>query len=295
MSIPASIAISKMRIPELEEPVTRGRVVVDRGEDAKDAPVNVLHAFVKGAVLGLILVGQIICNVITILSLVATINGLLTWIGRGFGIHHLTLQLIVRYIFYPITFFLGTYLPHLPFSSPPNPVRRLTECISSRRSALGNHARLRAPRNETHHERVRGIRKPTCADGIAGRPVKTWFYSRVICAVRVCQPRLAWDSDRSAFSARAVTHPRHCPCRPQRDDRWFYLYVTGCWHCVRVTIPSFPANICVLMCPLSLKRHARLSIVMITLHLVPYDTLQERWHIISRFYSSFFIFRHARK
>ncbi|KAH9991775.1 Na+ dependent nucleoside transporter C-terminus-domain-containing protein [Russula vinacea] len=107
MSIPASIAISKMRIPELEEPVTRGRVVVDRGEDAKDAPVNVLHAFVKGAVLGLILVGQIICNVITILSLVATINGLLTWIGRGFGIHHLTLQLIVRYIFYPITFFLG--------------------------------------------------------------------------------------------------------------------------------------------------------------------------------------------
>lgn len=35
------------------------------------------------------------------------INGLLTWIGRGFGIHHLTLQLVIRYIFYPVTFFLG--------------------------------------------------------------------------------------------------------------------------------------------------------------------------------------------
>lgn len=35
------------------------------------------------------------------------INGLLTWIGRGFGIHHLTLQLIIGYIFYPITFFLA--------------------------------------------------------------------------------------------------------------------------------------------------------------------------------------------
>jgi len=33
---------------------------------------------------------------------VATINGLLTWIGRGFGIHQLTLQLVLRYVFYPI-------------------------------------------------------------------------------------------------------------------------------------------------------------------------------------------------
>lgn len=35
------------------------------------------------------------------------INGLLTWIGKGFGIHHLTLQLGLRYLFYPVTFFLG--------------------------------------------------------------------------------------------------------------------------------------------------------------------------------------------
>ncbi|KAI0250156.1 Na+ dependent nucleoside transporter C-terminus-domain-containing protein [Lactifluus subvellereus] len=107
MSIPASIAISKLRLPELEEPVTRGRVVVDRGEQEKDAPVNALHAFAKGAVFGLVVAGQILCNVLAILSLVATINGLLTWIGRGFGIHHLTLQLVLRYVFYPITFFLG--------------------------------------------------------------------------------------------------------------------------------------------------------------------------------------------
>jgi CNT family concentrative nucleoside transporter len=108
MSIPASIAISKVRVPELEEPVTRGRVVVDRGEQAKDAPANALHAFAKGAVFGLVVAGQILCNVLTILSLVATINGLLTWIGRGFGIHHLTLQLVLRYVFYPVTFLIGT-------------------------------------------------------------------------------------------------------------------------------------------------------------------------------------------
>jgi len=79
MSIPASIAISKMRFPELDEPVTRGQVIVDRGEE-KNAPVsprtylstewmlqlsllpqtNVVHAFSNGAVFGLIVAGQIL-------------------------------------------------------------------------------------------------------------------------------------------------------------------------------------------------------------------------------------------
>ncbi|KAF8904390.1 Na+ dependent nucleoside transporter C-terminus-domain-containing protein [Gymnopilus junonius] len=107
MSIPASMSISKMRIPEMEEPVTRGRVTVDRGLDGKNAPANALHAFSQGAVFGLIVAGQILTNVLTVLSLVAMINGLLTWIGRGFGIHQLTLQLILRYVFYPVTFFVG--------------------------------------------------------------------------------------------------------------------------------------------------------------------------------------------
>ena len=108
MSIPASIAISKMRLPELEEPVTRGHVVIDRGgAEERNPPANALHAFSKGAFFGLMVAGSILCNVATILSLVAAINGLLTWIGKGFGIHALTLQLILRYVFYPITFFLG--------------------------------------------------------------------------------------------------------------------------------------------------------------------------------------------
>lgn len=61
MSIPASIAISKMRIPEVDEPVTRGRVVIDRGEQKpEDIPVNVLHAFSKGGLFGLNVAGQIL-------------------------------------------------------------------------------------------------------------------------------------------------------------------------------------------------------------------------------------------
>ena len=108
MSIPASIAISKLRFPETEEPVTRGRVVVDRGaEDAADRPANAIHAFSQGATFGLIVAGQILANVLTILALVYVVDGLLIWIGKGFGIHHLTLQLILGYVFYPVTFFMG--------------------------------------------------------------------------------------------------------------------------------------------------------------------------------------------
>ncbi|KAH7332552.1 Na+ dependent nucleoside transporter C-terminus-domain-containing protein [Rhizoctonia solani] len=108
MSIPASIAISKIRIPETEEPLTMGQVVIDQGaEDKHNRPANALHAFSKGAVFGLIVAGQILCNVLTVLALVYTIDGLLTWIGKGFGIHELTLNLIFGYLFYPITFLIG--------------------------------------------------------------------------------------------------------------------------------------------------------------------------------------------
>ncbi|KAL6300614.1 Na+ dependent nucleoside transporter C-terminus-domain-containing protein [Sparassis latifolia] len=122
MSIPASIAISKMRIPETDEPVTRGRITVDRGDD-KNRPTNALHAFSQGALFGLIVAGQILTNVLTVVSLVAMINGLLTWIGKGFGLHQLTLQLILRYVLYPVTFFMGV---------PRNEILRVSELLATK-------------------------------------------------------------------------------------------------------------------------------------------------------------------
>ncbi|KAI5990338.1 Na+ dependent nucleoside transporter C-terminus-domain-containing protein [Pisolithus marmoratus] len=108
MSIPASIAISKIRMPETEEPVTRGRIVVDHSkEGSRDNSVNALHAFSKGGLLGLRVVGHVLVNVLIIISLVSTVNAVLTWVGRGFGIPKLTLQLIFGYVAYPIAFLLG--------------------------------------------------------------------------------------------------------------------------------------------------------------------------------------------
>ncbi|KAL1997738.1 hypothetical protein VTN02DRAFT_910 [Thermoascus thermophilus] len=107
MSIPASLAISKMRWPEEEETLTAGRVVVPDDEEHRAA--NALHAFANGTWLGIKIAGMIAATLLCIISLVGLINGLLTWWGHYLNINDppLTLQMIVGYLCYPIAFLLG--------------------------------------------------------------------------------------------------------------------------------------------------------------------------------------------
>lgn len=108
MSIPASLAISKLRYPETEETLTTGRVVIpDDDEDHKAA--NALHAFANGAWLGLKIAGMILATLLCIIALLGLADGLLTWWGRYLNINDppLTVELIVGYICYPIAFLLG--------------------------------------------------------------------------------------------------------------------------------------------------------------------------------------------
>lgn len=107
MSIPASLAISKLRYPETEETLTTGRVVIP--EDDKHKSANSLHAFANGAWLGLKIAGMILSTLLCIIALLGLANGLLTWWGRYLNINDppLTVELIVGYICYPIAFLLG--------------------------------------------------------------------------------------------------------------------------------------------------------------------------------------------
>ena len=102
---------------------TRAHVTIDRGDEGEEKPANALHAFSQGALFGLIVAGQILTNVLTVIALVAVVNGLLTWIGKGFSIPNLTLQLILGYVFYPITFFLGV---------PRNEILRVARLLASK-------------------------------------------------------------------------------------------------------------------------------------------------------------------
>ncbi|CAI7612923.1 unnamed protein product [Penicillium manginii] len=107
MSIPASLACSKLRWPEEEESLTAGRVVVPDNEEHKSA--NALHAFASGAWLGLKIAAMIASTLLCIISLIALIDGLLGWWGKYLNINDpaLSLHMIVGYICYPIAFLLG--------------------------------------------------------------------------------------------------------------------------------------------------------------------------------------------
>ncbi|KNZ57133.1 hypothetical protein VP01_2232g1 [Puccinia sorghi] len=106
MSIPASLAISKLRFPEDSQPLTAGKVAIPE-EQTKHQKRNALMTFSDGAWLGLRVAGMILANLLAILALVYSLDGLLTWIGQFWGMdpngkHALTLELILQYILYPV-------------------------------------------------------------------------------------------------------------------------------------------------------------------------------------------------
>ena len=108
MSIPASLAFSKLRYPEEEETLTAGRVVIPDDDEHKAA--NALHAFANGAWLGLKIAGMIVATLLCIIALLNMVDGLLTWWGHYLnlnGEHDLTLEMILGYVFYPVAFLLG--------------------------------------------------------------------------------------------------------------------------------------------------------------------------------------------
>ncbi|KAJ2311019.1 hypothetical protein H4S02_003184 [Coemansia sp. RSA 2611] len=104
MSIPCSLALSKIRYPETDESLTKDKVV----EPARSSDeVNVLHAIGNGAAIGINLSLIIAANLISIISLVNLADFLLTWLGQFVGIHSLTLEMILGYVLYPYTWLLG--------------------------------------------------------------------------------------------------------------------------------------------------------------------------------------------
>lgn len=83
MSIPASLAVSKLRYPETEVPVSNTTFNVPKHmEDEATRPRNVLQAFSNGATLGLRIAGTMMIQCMCIIGLVALINGILTWFGN---------------------------------------------------------------------------------------------------------------------------------------------------------------------------------------------------------------------
>jgi concentrative nucleoside transporter, CNT family len=105
MSIPASLVVSKMRMPETEKPVTEGKVVLPESEISQK--VNALHAFSDGAWTGLLVAGTIVTNLLCIIALVALIDALLGWAGSFFQVPQLSIVFLAGYILWPVAALLG--------------------------------------------------------------------------------------------------------------------------------------------------------------------------------------------
>ncbi|KAI8077964.1 Na+ dependent nucleoside transporter C-terminus-domain-containing protein [Gilbertella persicaria] len=103
MSIPCSIAISKIRYPESEESKVAHINEISHDKDT----TNALHAAGKGAAVGINIVFLILANLIALLALLNAVNALLTWIGNFITIQNLTLQLITGYVFVPVAWLIG--------------------------------------------------------------------------------------------------------------------------------------------------------------------------------------------
>jgi CNT family concentrative nucleoside transporter len=103
MTAPATIMLAKILIPEVDTPVTAGKVDVHLEKTA----VNVIDAAAQGAGDGLHLSLNIAAMLIAFLSLIALVNGVLGWFHGLVPFIPGTLQQILGMIFAPLAWLMG--------------------------------------------------------------------------------------------------------------------------------------------------------------------------------------------
>ena len=103
MTAPATIMLSKMFIPEVGEPQTRGTVRVE----IEKPGVNVIDAAARGAGDGLNLALNIAGMLIAFLALIALCNGALGWVHGHVYWFPTSMQQILGWFFAPVAWLLG--------------------------------------------------------------------------------------------------------------------------------------------------------------------------------------------
>jgi CNT family concentrative nucleoside transporter len=112
MTAPGTILVSKMLVPETEQPKTAGRVVMSEEEVEKEKTENVLGAIARGTTDGLNLALNVGAMLISFLALIALLNGILGGIHNGlaqagFAWFPSSLERIFGTLFSPIAWIIG--------------------------------------------------------------------------------------------------------------------------------------------------------------------------------------------
>lgn len=103
MAAPGALVVSKLLVPEEEEPQTgeRVRMQVER------STANPLDAAASGAASGVKLALNVAAMLIAFLALLALANGTLAWLGGWFGLPELSLEWVFARVFAPLAWLLG--------------------------------------------------------------------------------------------------------------------------------------------------------------------------------------------
>lgn len=103
MAAPAGLVISKIMIPEVDEPLTKNTIKLEKDKTAN----NVIEAAANGALEGI----QIAINVggllIAFVAIIAFLNYTLSFIGGFFGANFLSLNWLFGKLFSPIAYIMG--------------------------------------------------------------------------------------------------------------------------------------------------------------------------------------------
>src|SRR6202142_4065433 len=109
MTAPGTILISKMLVPETEQPKTAGRVVMSEEEVETEKHKNLLGAIARGTGDGLGMALNIAAMLISFLALIALMDGILHGIHNHLGIAWFpsSLQQIFGVLFAPVAWVIG--------------------------------------------------------------------------------------------------------------------------------------------------------------------------------------------
>ncbi len=112
MTAPGTILISKMLVPETEQPKTAGRVVMSEEEVETEKKENLLGAVARGTTDGLYLALNIAAMLVSFLALIALTNAILGGVHNGLAHYSIgwfptSLERIFGTIFAPIAWLIG--------------------------------------------------------------------------------------------------------------------------------------------------------------------------------------------
>lgn len=112
MTAPGTILVSKMLVPETEQPKTAGRVVMSQEEIETEKKENLLGAVSRGTTDGLHLALNIAAMLISFLALIALTNGILSGIHAGLAHYGFlwfpaNLESIIGKILAPVAWVIG--------------------------------------------------------------------------------------------------------------------------------------------------------------------------------------------